>query len=39
VTAFAVALGGGAVAGAQIAGSDAPETKLRVTKDGWPFRS
>ena len=36
MTAFAVALGGGAVAGAQIAGSDAPETvlKLRVTKDG-----
>ncbi len=36
VTALAVALGGGAVATAQIAGSDTPETvlKLRVTKDG-----
>jgi hypothetical protein len=36
VTALFVALGGGAVATAQIAGSDAPETvlKLRVTKDG-----
>jgi hypothetical protein len=36
VTALVVALGGGAVATAQISGSDAPETvlKLRVAKDG-----
>ena len=36
VTALVVALGGGAVATAQISGSDTPETvlKLRVTKDG-----
>jgi hypothetical protein len=36
VTALFLAAGGGAVATAQIAGSDAPETvlKMRVTKDG-----